>query len=145
MTAAAQNVKTGRNGKFVVDTTLVSRVTQWEVTSTLANTTEWGDSDGGGYTLRKAGRKDATFSSEGKYTTDNEVWDLFQPGDEAIGVLWMDATALYWDFPCALCNNFALTVNIDTEEVIGWTSEWGTNGIFYFPGQSGATVRTLPS
>jgi len=142
---AATNVKTGRNGKFVVGTTLVSRVTQWEVNPTLANKTEWGDSDGGGYTLRAAGRKDATFSAEGKYATDNEVYDLFQPGDESIAVLWLDATSLYWDFPAALCDNFSLTVNIDTEEVIGFTSDWGANGIFYYPGQGSATDREIPS
>jgi len=29
-------------------------------------------------------------------------------------------------------------VNIDTEEVIGWTSEWGADGKFYYPGESEA-------
>jgi hypothetical protein len=140
---AATNVLTGRLGVFVVETTRVARITQWDINPTLANTTEWGDSDGAGQTLRAAGRRDKTFNAEGKFATDNEVWDLFQPGDEAIAVLWMNAT-LYWDFPAALCMDFNLTVNVDTEEVIGWTSGWGQNGVAYYPGQSGATSRTLP-
>lgn len=136
---------TGRNGKFVVGTTLVARATQWSVSPKLASSSEWGDSDTAGYTARTAGRRDSTFSVEGKYDTDSEQYDVFFPGDKAIAVLWMNATTLYWDFPCALCSDFSLSVNIDSEEVVGWSTNWGADGIFYFPGQSGATSRTLPS
>lgn len=141
---SAENTLTGRNGEHVVGTTRVSRVTDWDVSKTLASKAEWGDSDSAGFTNRAAGRKDATFNSNGKYDTNSEQWDLFQPEDIAISVLWLNAT-LYWDFPRALCSDFGMSVNIDSEEVIGWTSAWGADGIFYFPGESGATVRTLPS
>jgi len=70
---------------------------------------------------------------------------LFQPEDIAIAVLWLDNSTLYWDFPRALCTDFNLSVNIDDEEVIGWTSEWGADGVFFYPGEAGATSRTLPS
>ena len=139
------NTLTGRSGKFVVGTDLVARTTQWAVNPKLASSSAWGDSDGEGYTNRAPGRRDATFSAEGKYDTSDEIFDIFQPEDIAIAVLWMDATNLYWDFPRAMCEDFNLTVNIDSEEVIGWTSNWGADGIFYYPGQSGATVRTLPA
>jgi hypothetical protein len=138
------NTLTGRLGRFVVGTSLVARATQWQVTKTLATKSEWGDSDSAGFTNRAAGRKDATFTSEGKYDTSDEVFDLFQPEDIAIAVLWMNNTTLYWDFPRAMCDNFQLTVNIDTEEVIGWTSSWGSDGVFYYPGEAGATARVLP-
>lgn len=140
---ASTNTLTGRNGKFVVDGNLVARTTQWAVNPTLASSTEWGDSDSAGYTNRAAGRRDATFSAEGKYDTSDEVWDLFDPGDILEAVLWLNNTTLYWDFPCAMCSDFNLTVNIDTEEVIGWTSEWGADGIYYKPGAS-PNNRTLP-
>lgn len=162
---------TGRNGKFVHqeldadgvatgDMTIVTRTTQWAVSPTLATSSEWGDSESAGYTNRASGRKDGTFTAEGKYDTGedrgqtqdvNEIYDLFQPGDYASAVLWLDGSAspvlasLYWDFPRALCNDFGLTVNIDSEEVIGWTSSWGADGIFYYPGQAGATVRAMPT
>ena len=139
------NTLTGRNGKFVVGTSLVARTTKWDVNPTLAGGSEWGDSDSAGYTNRTPGRKDATFTAEGKYDTSDEVFDLFQPEDVAIVVLWMDATALYWDFPRALCNDFSMSIDIDTEEVIGWSSSWGADGIFYRPGEAGATARTLPA
>lgn len=142
---SSANTLTGRNGKFVVGSSLVARTTQWQVTKTLATKSEWGDSDSAGFTNRAAGRKDATFTAEGKYDTSDEVWDLFQPEDIAIAVLWLNNSSLYWDFPRALCDNFQLTVNIESEEVIGWTSSWGADGIFYFPGEAGATARTLPS
>jgi len=137
------NTLTGRNGKFVVATTTVARTTNWEVNPTLAGGTEWGDSDSNGFTNRAAGRKDCTFSTEGKYDTSAEVFDLFQPEDIAIAVLWLDATSLYWDFPRAMNTDFNLTVDIDSEEVLGWTADWGSDGVFYYPGEAGATVRTL--
>lgn len=141
---SSENTLTGRLGKFVVGTALAARTTQWQVNPKLASTSEWGDSDSGGYTNRAAGRRDATFTAEGKYDTSDEVFDLFEESDIAIAVLWMNAT-LYWDFPRALCDNFDMMINVDTEEVIGWTSSWGADGIFYRPGQSGATVRTIPA
>jgi hypothetical protein len=138
------NTKTGRNGKFVVGTTLVARCTEWGVNPTLASSTEWGDSDSAGFTNRAAGRKDATFTANGKYDTTNEAFDLFQPEDIAIAVLWLDNVSLYWDFPRAMCTEFSLSVNIDSAEVIGWESSWGADGAFYYPGEIGATVRALP-
>ena len=75
------NTLTGRNGKFVVDDTLVARITQWVVNAALASKTEWGDSSTAGFTARASGRKDATFTAEGKYDTTDEVFDIFQSGD----------------------------------------------------------------
>lgn len=62
-----------------------------------------------------------------------------------IAVLWLDNVGLYYDFPRALCLDFNIAVNIDAEEVIGWSSSFGADGIYYYPGKSGATARTLPS
>ena len=133
-----------RYGKFQVAGTVVARTQQWSVSKTLATSTEWGDSSCAGFTARAPGRKDATFSSEGKYDTTDEQFDLFQPEDIAIATLWMDNATLYWDFPRALNNQFDMVVNIDTEEVIGWTSEWGADGVFHYPGEVGAASRSLP-
>jgi len=130
------NTLTGRAGHFKVDGSEVARCTQWAVSPKNANTSEWGDSDSAGYTNRAAGRRDATFTAEGKYDTTDEVFDLFQPEDIVAAYLYMDAAALYWYFPRALCMDFSLTVNIDSEEVIGWTSSWGADGIFYKPGDA---------
>lgn len=136
------NTLTGRLGKFVVASTLVARATQWTV-QPKAGASEWGDSDSGGYTNRAAGRKDCTFNAEGKFDTAHEVYDIFAPGDLVMATLWMNAS-LYWHFPRALNADFQLAVNIDTEEVIGWTSGWGADGIFYRPGQSGGEGQTIP-
>lgn len=139
------NTLTGRNGKHVVGTTKVARITKWAVNPKLAGGSEWGDSDSAGFTNRAAGRKDCTFTSEGKYDTGAEVFDIFQPEDITICVLWLNATSLYWDFPRSLCNDFSMAIDVETEEVIGWTSGWGADGIFYYPGEGGATPRTLPA
>lgn len=142
----SENTLTGRNGKFQWGGTTIARITQWAVNPTLATTNEWGDSDSGGFTSRSSGRKDATFTSEGKYDSTNEVFDLFQPEDISAAVLWLALVAeLYWDFPRALCTDFNLTVNVDTEEVIGWTASHGADGVYYYPGEDGATPNPIPS
>ncbi len=138
------NTLTGRNGKFYIETTPIARATQWSVNPKLANKSEWGDSDSAGFTNRAAGRKDATFSTEGKFDTETEVYDVFQPEDIATVYLYLakvtsPAVDLHWLFPRALCDDFKLSVNIDTEEVIGWSAEWGADGIFYYPGEAGAS------
>lgn len=143
--AGTTTAMTGRNGKFVVEDTLIARLTQWQVSPKLASSSQWGDSDTAGYTARMAGRKDGTFSAEGKYDTDDEQFDLFYIGDKAAADLWMDATSLYWCFPCALCSDFSMAVNVDSEEVVGWSSQWGADGIFYHPGQADAPAKTLPA
>lgn len=135
---------TGRNGRFVVASTRVARTKKWDVNSSLASKSEWGDSDSAGYTNRAAGRKDATFDAEGVYDTGHEQFDIFAPEDIASAGLWMNASTLYWAFPRALCNDFKMSINIESEEVIGWQSSWGADGIFYRPGQANAPVYTVP-
>ena len=141
---SSESALTGRLGQLTVNGTRVARTTQWSVSPTLAHKSEWGDSDSGGYTNRAPGRFDSKFSCEGKFDVDVPQFDLFAPGDFAAVVLFMNTT-LYWSFPRAMCEDFKLSVNIDTEEVIGWSSDWGPDGAFYFPGQSGAPHATYPS
>ncbi len=136
---------TGRKGRAAVAGQLVARAKKWEVSRTLASKSEWGDSDSNGFTNRAAGRKDSTFDMEGVYDTTHEQFDLFVPEDIAECVLWMDLTTLYWAFPRALCMDFKISVNIDTEEVIGWTSNWGADGEYFHPGEDGAHSSTLPT
>jgi hypothetical protein len=140
----SENTLTGRNGKFTIAGALIARTTLWDVNPTLATSSEWGDSDSSGYTNRAAGRRDCTFNAEGKYDTTDDVYDVFMPEDILQCTLWMDNVDKYWDFPRALCMDFNLSVNIDTEEVEGWTSSWGSDGIYYRPGAAGAPSRTLP-
>lgn len=139
------NTRIGREGKFDIGGTAVARLTLWTVNPTLATTSEWGDSDSAGSTNRAAGRKDLTFTTEGKYDSTNEIFDLFQPDDVAEAVLWLGDVALfYWNMPRALCTDFTLAVNPDTQEVIGWTGAFGSDGVFYYPGEPGANVHSYP-
>ena len=140
------NTLSGRNGEHVVAATRVARITQWNVNPTLATTSEWGDSDSAGYTNRFGGRRDGTFTSEGKYDSTSEVWTLFAPdGTIVLSTLWFGVAAgQYYHFPRALCLDFSLVVNVDTEEVLGWTSSWGADGIYYAPGDPGGAGEVLP-
>ena len=134
---------TGRYGAFYAEGTRVARCTQWAVSQKPASVSEWGDSDGWGWTCRAPGRRDVTFTAEGKFDRTNNQWDLFVGGDYAEAKLYLrkpapgdvgseDATYTYY-FERAVCMEFNLTVNIDTEEVIGWTSSWGNDGPVTLP------------
>lgn len=139
MPANGSTALTGRNATFTVDSEQVARATNWDVNEKIAHVSEWGDSDSNGFTCRAAGRKDATFAANGKYDTDgiggeSFGMDLFHPDDTCHAELdsgeASSSTSLAYDFPRALCNDFKISVNIDSEEVIGWTSEWGADGEF---------------
>lgn len=136
------NTLTGRKGKFQVGTVLVARTKKWGVNPKMASSSEWGDSDSNGFTNRAPGRRDATFNADGVYQTDDEVFDIFEPGDIVKAVLWMNNTTLYWAFPRALCSEFSMEVNIETEEVIGWSSGWGADGRFWHPGETAESGET---
>ncbi len=126
---SSENTLTGRGGTFSVAGTAVARITQWAVNPKLASSSAWGDSDGAGFTNRAPGRKDCTFNAEGKYDTSAFAYDLFDQGDIVAAVLGTTGT-LGWNFPRAMNEDFSLTVNVDSEEVIGWTSSWGADGAF---------------
>lgn len=149
MGASSETALIGRYGRFSVDGTLVARTTQWEINPKLAQTSEWGDSDSKGWTNRAGGRKDCTFSTEGKFDTEAETWELFEVGDHPRSILymnkkgtdtgdadWTEDENLRWLFPRALNTDYKLTINIDSEEVVGWTADWGADGKMYRPGET---------
>jgi len=120
---------TGRGGSFSADGTAIARITQWSANPTLATSNEWGDSDSGGFTNRSAGRKDCTFNSEGKYDSGGSSYTLFEPEDVVLAILGTTGTPGF-NFPRALCNDFNISVNVDSEEVIGWTTSFGADGAY---------------
>ncbi len=135
----------GRDGRITIDDTKVARVTQWDVNPTLATTSEWGDSDTAGYTARLPGRRDATFTCEGKFDTNQPIWDQFIVGAQVEAVLFLrdNNSDAYWKFLCAVCTDFSMVLDVDTEEVVGWSATFGADGRFYHPGE--ATGETYPS
>lgn len=141
--ANGTTARTGKDAKAVVDDELIARMTSWAFNPS-AGETAWGDSDSEGYTNRACGRKDGTGSTAGKFDEDTPVYDLFIAGDIVEYVLW-ENTADYWALPSAFVQNFNLTYDQDSKEVVGWTSDFGADGKFYYPGQSGAPSHTLPA
>lgn len=129
--------------KLVVNDVLMKRLTQATVTTSTGETA-WGDSDGEGYTLRKAGRLDATLSMNGKVDNVRYADTLFVAGDVAKLVVWEDASR-YWAFSSALVQSYELLFDNDTREVVGWTASAGADGNYYKPGQSGAPSESLPA
>ena len=142
-TCPASTAITGVLGKAVVDDVKVSRITQWSFEPAVGDT-EWGDSDGAGFSLVKAGRKSGSGSIEGKFDTAKPQYAVFEIGDEVELTLWVDATR-YFAIPCAVVTGFSLSVNVDSQEVVGWTASFKSSGAYYYPGQSGAPTETIPS
>ena len=126
-----------------MDGALVARIKIWNLTTTSAPQ-KWGDSDSAGYGNAIPGRLDANGSLTGVFDVDDPVYDLFVSGDVVELVLW-ERTAKYWDFPCAVMDNFSVSYNMDTKEAVEWTADFQNDGIFYAPGQSGAPAQTYPT
>lgn len=146
--AAPANGTTGRLPKLgvvSVDGTRIARITQFSINSEVGESA-WGDSDSEGYTNRLPARADCTGSLQGKFDNDSPVYDLFAPGDIVqLDLFETNAAGDYWALPSALIKNFQLTYDQDSKEVVGWTADFGTDGKFYYPGQSGAPSRSYPT
>lgn len=133
----------GRLGKAVIDDTLTYRLTQWTFNPSTSESA-WGDSNSEGYTVRARARMDGTGSVTAKLDTARYVYSMFMPGDIGKLVLWQDAT-LYWVMTRVLFSNLTLTFDQDSQEVVEWSCDFGCDGPYYYPGQTGATVETLPT
>lgn len=142
MVANSSTARSGELGKAVVDDVLVARLKNWSLNPTTSETA-WGDSDSAGFTNRKNARKDATGSMTGAFDDGSKPYDLFVAGDIVKLVLWENASD-YWALPCALIQSFTITYDQDTKEVVEWSSDFGADGIYYYPGEAGAPVETLP-
>lgn len=143
MTTNSSGARGGADGKVVVEDTLILRAKTWQLNN-VTSESAWGDSDSQGYTNRKEARKDATGSFTGVFDTNRKPYAVFSPGDIVKLVLWENATD-YYAFPCALIQGYDVTYDMDTKEVVEYTASWGADGIFYYPGQSGAPSETLPA
>lgn len=135
---------TGELANVVVGSTRLKRITGWTVNPSDSGTA-WGDSDGGGFTLRRGGRRDASITIEGKYDSGRPIESVFEEGTFANPlVLWQDASR-YWYFDCAKCESFQYQFNSDTMEVVSWTSTWAPDGIFYDPDDANLPASSLPA
>ena len=146
MPADGSSAVSGTGGKAVFNGNLVLRLKQWSVTPVVSESV-WGDSDSLGYTVRKRAREDCTGSLNGVLDVDTEIYDQLRQGDNLKLVLWQSiAQDDYWFFTLVLITSFNLTVDPDTKEVIEWSADFGADGAFYHPGQSGTTLgETLPA
>lgn len=126
---------TGDSGQVAVDRDWIIRCTFWSITETPGDTVEWADSDSSGYKWRAVGAYSASFVVKGKYDRFHDVWDWFKMGDVARVDLYLDSTTSYyaWLFPRAVCTEFSMEVDIDTGAVIGWSSNWLSDGPYYPP------------
>lgn len=139
------SARAGDQAIAVVNDTLVLRLKTFTVNPTTGESV-WGDSGSEGHTFRKGARKDCTGNMVGVLDGDTKVYDIFMPGDIVKLTLWETQVGQdYWHFPSALIQNFSLTFNQDTKEVVEWTADFGTDGVFYRPGEAGGAGQTVPS
>ena len=127
---SSENTVSGRGGSVSIDGAPLLRIKNWSVTVTRAGGSEWGDSDSEGYTNRSVGRKDCTFTCEGVFDTTSPQTNIIDPNDVVAVSLGSGSGGPSYSFERAICTDFSLTVDADTEEVIGWNASFGTDGEF---------------
>ena len=143
---SSQGTLSGRRGRVMVGSATLARCTQWTLTKTKAGGTEWGDSDSQGFTNRGGGRRDATGTVEFKLETSVPQYNVVEEGDHVQLALWLDGAEAgsYFVFPRVQVSDVNLTVDMDSQEVIGGSFSWGADGVFYAPGESGAPSIAPP-
>jgi len=143
MTCASETVARGNLGKVKVDTSVIARVTQFELTEQVEETS-WGDSDSGGTTNRAAGRSEVIGTIQGKFDNDSPVIVLFAAGDTVALVLFENLTR-YWNLPCALIRSYNVVIDTDTKKPVEWKAEFASDGPYYRPGAAGAPTVAYPT
>jgi hypothetical protein len=142
MANPASDVVMGDAGEVMADATRIARITQFSFNPKVGESA-WGDSDSKGYTMRKGARKDGSGGMAGQFDKGTNNYRVLKVGDEPELVLWV-CTTIYYYLPCALIANFNFSVNQDSKEVVGWSSDFGASGIFYQPGDAGIPAKVYP-
>ncbi len=122
------NTVSGRGGSVSIDGTPLLRIKNWSVTISRVGGSEWGDSDSNGFTNRSVGRKDCTGTMEGVYDTTSPAVAILDPNEVVAVALGSNGPS--FSFARAIITDFSLTVDADTEEVIGWNASFGADGEF---------------
>lgn len=145
MPADGSTAKSSDGGFAVANATLILRLKNWSINPVVSESV-WGDSDSAGFTNRARAREDCTGSMTGVIDTSLEIWDMFEQGDIIVPlVLWQsNVPPDYWYFGRALITSFNLTMDMDTKEVMEWSADFGSDGRFYYPGESGAPSAVIP-
>lgn len=149
-TTGGSTALNGVDGTAVLNEVAVCRLTQWSINHTMGETA-WGDNKTEGYTARKRAREDATGTLTGKFDTSTKIYATAEnssglPGLSCKLVLWEKRQQGFnWVFPCVLIQNFQMTVDMDSKEVVQWTMDFGADGKFYRPGQTNIPAETVPT
>lgn len=123
------NTVTGRGGSVSLNGSSILRIKNWSASETRRGGSEWGDSDANGGTNRSAGADDCTFTCEGVYDTTGSIIAQLEV-NEVYAVVLSSVGGPGYTFARALCTDFSLNVNADTEEVIGWNASFGVDGTY---------------
>lgn len=148
MAATGNTARCGTDGQAHINGVYVPRVKQWSVTCSTSEST-WGDSDSVGFTNRKAARRDCTGSitgvqEGGTYDKNKDIMGILAGGLTALTnptrvvaiTLWEESGAApnrRWWFPSAMVQNFNITYDMDTKEVVEWSLDFASDGVFYRP------------
>ena len=159
MSANGLSARCGENGQAHINGVYVPRVKQWSITCSSSEST-WGDSDSVGFTNRKAARRDCTGSLTG-VQEDNDgatknIMRILAGSDAALSnptrisnlTLWEEngvTPKRRWWFPSAMVQNFNITYDMDTKEVVEWTLDFASDGVFFRPQEPVYSGMSEPS
>ncbi len=119
---------TGTLGSVKISTNSVGDITNWDFTKKAYNT-KWASSESGGFKKSAIGVKEGSGKIEGKLDTAASC--PIDVGVAATLILGIDGTHHY-TVP-AVITEFALKVDMNTGEVVGFTASFENNGSWTEP------------
>lgn len=149
---AGGSASTGEEATVVLNDVVVVRSVSWSVNEN-PNVQEWGDNNSGKYTNRRVTRLSATGSVAGKLDCDKNInihshsasnQKLSELSAELI--LWeANAGNCYWAFPCVVITSSTHEADMETNEITTWAFDFGSDGEYFRPGESGAPSKDYPT
>ncbi len=143
-TTCTSTASSGTSGAVWCGAQRIARVTSWNLDATTDSKT-FHDSGGGGtnsvkgYMNRIPGPRDLTGSIEFKYDLTFPQDRRFREGRCCQLVLGIHETnSVAWIIPQALIERLTISVDIDGGDPTEGSFDFGSDGIYYAPGEAGA-------
>jgi hypothetical protein len=121
----AADVICGKEGSVVIGATELPEITMWSFNPTIT-TQSYASNKTNGFKRKVCGSKDATGSLEGKWDRTDPITDHFTEGSTVTLLLHLDTTRKI-TVP-ALITGMTIEVNIDDNEIEGWTADFEADG-----------------
>lgn len=146
---SSSTIFTGAAGNVTCDNIRIARITSWSINPTFddivfADSTSTSPTADRHFKNHFPGRGDATGTVEFHLDTNFPQYSRLIPGECCALALFIDPTT-YWSITEAVILSASYTVNVEDLDVLEGSIDFVSNGAYFYPGETGALVRTLPA